>query len=58
MPMELITLVNDNDKIIGYGEKLKVHESGKLHRAFSVFIYDETCNRMLLQKRAVNLNYS
>ena len=34
-----IILVNDQDKEIGYGEKLEVHRKELLHRAFSVFIF-------------------
>lgn len=49
---EIITLVNARDEIIGYEEKIKVHSLQKLHRAFSVFIYDRDSNQMLIQKRA------
>ena len=49
---ELIWLVNDQDEVIGYGEKLEVHVKEQLHRAFSVFIFDWKQRKMLLQKRA------
>lgn len=49
--MEYIALVDENDKIIGYDEKLKVHEEGALHRAFSVLIYDKM-GKMLIQQRS------
>lgn len=49
--MEYIALVDENDIIIGYDEKLKVHEEGALHRAFSVLIYDRNGN-MLIQQRS------
>ena len=47
---ELI-LVNERDEVIGHMEKMEVHRKGLLHRAFSVFIFDEKGN-MLLQQRA------
>jgi len=46
-----IILVDDNDKQIGTEEKLKAHKEGKLHRAFSIFIFNSK-NELLLQKRA------
>lgn len=49
---ELITLVNENDEIIGFEEKLFCHKKGLLHRAFSIFIYDEKRGTLLIQKRA------
>ncbi|MBV9454179.1 MAG: isopentenyl-diphosphate Delta-isomerase [Rubrobacter sp.] len=49
---EEIILVDANDEQIGFETKLKAHENGgKLHRAFSVFIFDNT-GKMLLQRRA------
>ncbi|MEA2097899.1 MAG: isopentenyl-diphosphate Delta-isomerase [Patescibacteria group bacterium] len=50
MPEEII-LVDKNDKEIGTGEKMKVHQDGALHRAFSIFVFNSQ-NKMLLQKRA------
>ena len=49
--LEEIILVDENDKEIGIGEKMKVHQDGKLHRAFSIFVFNSK-NEMLLQKRA------
>lgn len=46
-----IILVDENDKITGTCEKMEAHEKGWLHRAFSVFIFDEQ-GRLLLQQRA------
>ena len=34
---------------IGSGEKMRVHREGRLHRAFSVFLYDG--RKMLIQQR-------
>jgi isopentenyl-diphosphate delta-isomerase len=49
---EEIILVNVNDAQIGFETKLKAHENGgKLHRAFSIFIFDDT-GKMLLQRRS------
>ena len=46
-----VILVNEQDEPIGVMEKMLVHQQGLLHRAFSVFIFDER-GRMLLQQRA------
>ncbi len=48
-----IILVDESDRPIGFERKLRAHEDGgKLHRAFSIFIFDDS-GRMLLQKRAM-----
>lgn len=57
---EKVILVNEQDQPIGVEEKIRAHELGLLHRAFSVFIYrrnkhdrphkDQTLE-FLLQKR-------
>jgi isopentenyl-diphosphate delta-isomerase len=48
---ELI-LVDENDSPVGYAPKLAAHQNGgKLHRAFSVFIFN-AAGEMLLQRRA------
>ncbi len=46
-----IIKVDEEDKKIGEIEKLKAHEKGVLHRAFSIFILNDE-GEMLLQKRA------
>jgi isopentenyl-diphosphate delta-isomerase len=48
---EDVILVDAQDREIGAGEKLAVHQSGVLHRAFSIFIFNKK-GEMLLQKRA------
>lgn len=49
---EQLILVDENDVCVGTMEKLAAHEGGGvLHRAFSVFIFDEQ-GRVLLQQRA------
>jgi len=46
-----IILVDKNDNQIGTGEKMPVHIKGELHRAFSVFIFNNK-NELMLQQRA------
>jgi isopentenyl-diphosphate delta-isomerase len=48
---EMLILVDPHDRQIGVEEKMKAHREGKLHRAFSVFVFNEK-GEMLLQKRA------
>lgn len=55
---ELITLVNESDEIIGFENKMVTHKSGKLHRAFSLFIIDESEQSLLIQKRAIGKYHS
>ncbi len=49
--MEEVVLVDENDRPVGRAEKAEAHASAKLHRAFSVFVFD-SAGRLLLQKRA------
>jgi len=49
--MENVILVDKNDNEIGAEEKMKVHKEGKLHRAFSIFVFNKE-GQLLLQKRA------
>lgn len=51
MKNELI-LVNKNNQVIGYEEKLPTHKVGLLHRAFSLFIYSQEDEKFLLQRRS------
>lgn len=51
MKKELI-LVNANDKVVGYGDKIPTHKVGLLHRAFSLFIYSKEEKKFLLQRRS------
>jgi isopentenyl-diphosphate delta-isomerase len=46
-----VILVNSSGRKIGISDKMDVHLTGKLHRAFSIFIFNEK-GEMLLQKRA------
>ena len=52
MAEEEIILVDEDDNPLGFETKLEAHrDGGKLHRAFSIFIFD-SAGRMLLQRRA------
>jgi len=55
--MEKVILVNELDEPIGEMEKMEAHEKGLLHRAFSVFVFNDR-NEMLLQKRASSKYHS
>lgn len=46
-----VVLVDHLDQETGRMEKMRAHELGLLHRAFSVFIFDENM-RLLIHKRA------
>lgn len=48
-----VILVNEQDEPVGTMEKMKVHQEGLLHRAFSIFIID-TNGRMLVHQRAAD----
>lgn len=54
---ELVVLVNENDEILGQMEKMQAHENGILHRAFSVFLFNEK-GELLLQQRAADKYHS
>ena len=49
--MKKIILVDKKDNQIGVEEKIKAHLEGKLHRAFSIFLFNAK-GEMLIQKRA------
>ena len=55
--IEQVVLVDELDNELGFMEKIKAHEVGILHRACSVFLFDEQGN-MLLQKRALGKYHS
>jgi len=54
---EYIAIVNIKDCIIGYEEKIKVHQLGILHRAYSIFIFNHK-GELLIQRRASNKYHS
>lgn len=55
--MEFVVLVDEQDKEVGVMEKLEAHQKGVLHRAFSVFLFNDE-GKMLLQRRALNKYHS
>jgi isopentenyl-diphosphate delta-isomerase len=54
---DVLILVNEANRAIGSGGKLAVHEQGLLHRAFSIFLFDDA-GRVLLQRRALGKYHS
>jgi len=54
---EHVILVNENDEQIGTMPKLEAHEKAVLHRAFSVFIFNDN-NELMLQQRASHKYHS
>lgn len=53
MKEEQVILVNKNDEKIGLMPKQEAHVKGLLHRAFSVFIFNQK-NELMLQQRALH----
>jgi isopentenyl-diphosphate delta-isomerase len=49
--IEYVVLVNEQNEQTGVAEKIEAHKNALLHRAFSVFIFNDK-NELLLQKRA------
>jgi len=54
---EQVILVNEKDEKIGLMPKQEAHEKGLLHRAFSVFIFNDS-KELLLQQRASHKYHS
>jgi isopentenyl-diphosphate delta-isomerase len=52
-----VVLVDSNDQEIGTCEKLEAHVKGLLHRAFSVFIFNDA-GELLMQRRAFGKYHS
>jgi len=57
MKEEQVILVNESDEQIGLMPKMEAHERALLHRAFSVFVFNEK-KELLLQQRASNKYHS
>ena len=57
MPEDNVILVDKNDNQVGLMPKLEAHQKGVLHRAFSVFIFNNKYE-LLLQKRATSKYHS
>jgi isopentenyl-diphosphate delta-isomerase len=52
-----LILVNENNEVVGFDEKLKIHREGLLHRAFSIFILNSK-GELLMQRRALTKYHS
>lgn len=57
MAEEKVILVNEKDEQIGLMEKIEAHEKALLHRAFSVFVFNEK-NELMIQQRAFSKYHS
>ncbi|AVR45758.1 isopentenyl-diphosphate delta-isomerase [Christiangramia fulva] len=57
MATEKVILVNENDEQIGLMEKIEAHEKALLHRAFSVFVFNEK-KELMIQQRAFSKYHS
>lgn len=55
--MEEVILVDEKDNQIGTEEKLQAHREGKLHRCFSIFVFNSE-GKLLLQQRAKSKYHS
>jgi isopentenyl-diphosphate Delta-isomerase len=55
--MDEVILVNEQDEQTGTIEKMEAHRKALLHRAFSVFIFNDK-GEMLLQQRAMGKYHS
>ena len=54
---EKVILVDTSDNFLGLMPKLEAHEKGVLHRAFSIFIFNDK-QELLLQQRALGKYHS
>jgi isopentenyl-diphosphate delta-isomerase len=54
---QLVILVDKNNRKIGIEEKMRAHIDGRLHRAFSIFIFNSK-GELLLQQRAKSKYHS
>ena len=57
MKEEQVILVNEKDEQIGLMPKMEAHEKALLHRAFSVFVFNDK-NELMLQQRAAEKYHS
>jgi len=57
MKEEQVILVNEKDEQIGLMPKMEAHEKAVLHRAFSVFVFNDQ-NQLMLQQRAAEKYHS
>lgn len=57
MAEEKVILVNEKDEQIGLMEKIEAHEKALLHRAFSVFVFNDK-QELMIQQRALSKYHS
>jgi isopentenyl-diphosphate delta-isomerase len=57
MEEEKVILVNEKDEQIGLMPKMEAHEKALLHRAFSVFVFNDR-NELMIQQRALEKYHS
>ena len=57
MENDKVILVSEHDDMVGIMDKMEAHRQGLLHRAFSIFIFNNK-GEMLLQQRALNKYHS
>lgn len=57
MEEEMVILVDENDVKIGLMPKMEAHKKGVLHRAFSVFVFNDR-EELLLQQRSFDKYHS
>lgn len=57
MSAEEVILVDEQDREIGTMEKMAAHQAGRLHRAFSILIFNSK-GELLLQQRALSKYHS
>ncbi len=55
--MEEVVLVDENDSEVGTMEKMAAHREGRLHRAFSVLVYNSKGD-LLIHRRAASKYHS
>jgi isopentenyl-diphosphate delta-isomerase len=52
-----VILVDEHDNPLGTEEKMSAHRAGRLHRAFSIFVFHPD-GRLMLQQRALSKYHS
>ncbi len=57
MQEEYVILVDENDQEIGTMEKMQAHREARLHRAFSVFVFNDQ-DEVMLHQRAFSKYHS
>lgn len=57
MKEELVILVDENDQQVGLMPKIEAHEKALLHRAFSVFVFNDK-KELMIQQRALHKYHS